>query len=434
MSVFDRLAGQEDVVTQLRAAARAARAMIVAADGTSTTGGTVAPAQQSESTSVGAPTSTLTSAGKTGKASAEMTHAWLFTGPPGSGRSVAARCFAAALQCDNADEPGCGTCDSCRAVMEDRHPDVTVVRPEGLTISVKEIRGIVTRASTFPATGHWQIVIIEDADRLTEQAGNALLKAVEEPPSHTVFILCAPSDDPQDIMLTLRSRTRHVYIRMPSTDAIAELLEREGASPEQARWAAAVSGAHIGRARALLRSEEARNRRHCILELGQATMRPGHGYDLAVRMVQDARAAAVAANKDISEQETEELRTALGAGGTGKSAAGALRGSAGALKDLADAQKRRETRMMRDSIDLSLTDLATFYRDALMQATGASVEVVHVDAQRATAAMARAFSPEALLRCIDVVMATRAEISQNVKPEVAVGGMVARISLALVAR
>jgi len=145
-------------------------------------------------------------------------------------------------------------------------------------------------------------------------------------------------------------------------------------------------------------------------------------------------AAAVAANKDISEQETEELRTALGAGGTGKSAAGALRGSAGALKDLADAQKRRETRMMRDSIDLSLTDLATFYRDALMQATGASVEVVHVDAQRATAAMARAFSPEALLRCIDVVMATRAEISQNVKPEVAVGGMVARISLALVAR
>ena len=416
MSVFDRLAGQEDVVEQLQAAAAAARQMMAdAAENTASPGANGVSGEDD------------------GVARAQMTHAWLFTGPPGSGRSIAARCFAAALQCESAAGPGCGECEVCRAVMEDRHPDVTVVRPEGLTISVKEIRGIVARASTFPATGQWQVVIIEDADRLTEQAGNALLKAVEEPPSHTVFILCAPSDDPQDIMLTLRSRTRHIYVRMPSTVAVAQLLERDGASREQARWSAAVSGAHIGRARALLNSEDARNRRRRVLELGQATAQPGRGYDLAVQMVQDARKAAAAANKALSEDETEELRTALGAGGTGKGTAGALRGSAGALKELADAQKRRETRMVRDSVDLSLTDLATFYRDALVQATGAQVEPVHVDARRVTATMGRTFSPESLLRCIDAVMAAREEIGQNVKPEVAVGGMVARISQALAA-
>lgn len=416
MSVFDRLAGQEDVVSQLQAAAAAARQMV---------------ADTAENTS--SPAESGFSGDGDEVARAKMTHAWLFTGPPGSGRSIAARCFAAALQCESTQGPGCGECEVCRAVMEDRHPDVTVVRPEGLTISVKEIRGIVARASTFPATGQWQVVIIEDADRLTEQAGNALLKAVEEPPSHTVFILCAPSDDPQDIMLTLRSRTRHIYVRMPSTEAVAQLLERDGASGEQARWSAAVSGAHIGRARALLNSEDARNRRRRVLELGQATAQPGRGYDLAVQMVQDARAAAAAANKVLSQGETEELRTALGAGGTGRGAAGALRGSAGALKELADAQKRRETRMVRDSVDLSLTDLATFYRDALVQATGARVQPVHVDARRVTATMGRKFSPEALLRCIDAVMAARVEIGQNVKPEVAVGGMVARISMALAA-
>lgn len=427
MSVFDQLAGQEEVTAQLRTAAQAARRMLAEMEAAETGQDNLFSSEGQ----AGADGSFDDIADAVNRASSEMTHAWLFTGPPGSGRSIAARCFAAALQCNDADEPGCGVCETCQDVMHDRHPDVMVVRPEGLTIQVKEIRSIVSRASTFPATGNWQIVIVEDADRLTEQAGNALLKAVEEPPSHTVFILCAPSDDPQDIMVTLRSRTRHVYVRMPTRQDVAELLLREGATQEQADWSAAVADAHIGRARALLRSPEARERRRKVLELGQLTNHPSRAYNAAVQVVQDARKAAAEANKEMSEKETDELRTALGAGGTGKGAGTAMRGTAGALKDLKDSQKRRETRMVRDSVDLSLTDLAAFYRDALVQSTGASVDLIHVDAHNVTKAFADYFSPESLLQCIDAVMATREEINRNVKPEVAVSGMVGALSEAL---
>ncbi|MFY9189857.1 MAG: DNA polymerase III subunit delta' [Lawsonella sp.] len=431
MSVFDQLAGQEDVASQLRTAAQAARRMLAELEAVESGQDSLLGALEDtlEDTAEGEAAADLAEA--IDRAGSEMTHAWLFTGPPGSGRSVAARCFAAALQCDDPTEPGCGECETCRDVMNDRHPDVMVVQPEGLTIQVKEIRSIVSRASTFPATGNWQIVIVEDADRLTEQAGNALLKAVEEPPSRTVFILCAPSDDPQDIMVTLRSRTRHVYVRMPTRKDVADLLLREGATPEQAEWSAAVADAHIGRARVLLHSEEARARRRKVLELGQLTNHPSRAYNAAVQVVQDARKAAADANKEMSEKETEELRTALGAGGTGKGAGTAMRGTAGALKELKDSQKRRETRMVRDSVDLSLTDLAAFYRDALVQATGAKVDLIHVDAHSITKAFADFFSPESLLQCIDAVMAARTEINQNVKPEMAVGGMVGAISEAL---
>ena len=119
--------------------------------------------------------------------SSAMTHAWLITGPPGSGRSVAALCFAAALQCTSEGLPGCGECRSCTTTMAGTHGDVRRVIPEGLSIGVDEMRAIVQIASRRPSTGRWQIVLVEDADRLTEGAANALLKVVEEPPPSTVF-------------------------------------------------------------------------------------------------------------------------------------------------------------------------------------------------------------------------------------------------------
>ncbi|MGH3979303.1 MAG: DNA polymerase III subunit delta', partial [Pseudonocardiaceae bacterium] len=171
-----------------------------------------------------------------------MTHAWLFTGPPGSGRSVAARAFAAALQCtEPAAGPGCGVCPACRTVLAGTHADVREVVPEGLSIGVDEMRSLVAGASRRPSAGRWQVLLIEDADRLTEGAGNALLKAVEEPPPRTVFLLCAPSDHPEDIAVTLRSRCRAVPLRTPPADAIAGVLRRrDGLDLDTAAWAASV--------------------------------------------------------------------------------------------------------------------------------------------------------------------------------------------------
>ena len=301
-----------------------------------------------------------------GEMGSSMTHSWLFTGPPGSGRSVAAQCFAAALQCTSEGTPGCGFCHACTTAMAGTHGDVRQVVPEGLSISVKEMRAIVQTAARRPSTGRWQIVVVEDADRLTEGAANALLKVVEEPPDRTVFLLCAPSVDPQDISVTLRSRCRHIHLVTPSADSIAKVLrERDGLDPADAQLAASISGGHVGRARRLATDLNAKVRRKDALDLAVAALRPATAFAAAEELVRSADAEAKEMSAARDEQETEELRTALGAGGTGKGAAGALRGSAGVLKDLEKRQKSRATRTGRDALDRALIDLAGLYRDAL---------------------------------------------------------------------
>lgn len=400
MSIFDILAGQDSVVTTLRCAQREADRIV---------------RHLSEGDS------------------SDMTHAWLFTGPPGSGRSIAARCFAAALQDPEADTPGGEDRPLVRQVMTDHHPDVMVVNPSGLSLAVGQIRDVITRAASSPSQGRWQVVIIEDADRLTEQAGNALLKAVEEPSPRTVFMLCAPSDDPGDIMVTLRSRSRHVYVPTPSREAVADILQQTGVTRERAEWAASVTNGHIGRAKHLLSSPESQERRAAVVQLGKQTLHhPSMAYNAAVTIVQNARTAAIHANKERSERETEELKVALGAGGTGKRVKKTVpRGSAGALKDLEDRQKRRNTRMMRDSIDLSLTDLVTIYRDGLMRSIGTQVPMVNVDAEEITRELGDTYTPESLLSCMEAVMKARQDIQRNVRPETAVTGMIGRIAQCL---
>ncbi|MEZ0357178.1 DNA polymerase III subunit delta' [Mycobacterium sp. ENV421] len=397
--VFTRLVGQSAVEAELVGAARAARgdsAHDVAATGT-------------------------------------MTHAWLITGPPGSGRSVAAQCFAAALQCTAEGTPGCGECRACTTTMAGTHGDVRRIIPEGLSIGVHEMRAIVQIASRRPSTGRWQIVVVEDADRLTEGAANALLKVVEEPPPSTVFLLCAPSVDPEDIAITLRSRCRHVALVTPPAGAIAQvLIDRDGLSAEEAHWAASISGGHVGRARRLATDPDARDRRSRALSLARDAATPSRAYAAAEELVATAEAEAKALNVGRDEAEADELRTALGAGGTGKGTAGTLRGSAGAIKDLERRQKSRQTRASRDALDRALIDLATYFRDALVVANGAgSVAPNHPDMAERVAALAAHASPERLLRCIEAVLECREALAINVKPKFAVDAMVATVGQAL---
>ncbi|MCU1696269.1 MAG: polymerase delta subunit [Mycobacterium sp.] len=397
--VFSRLVGQDAVEAELVAAATAAR-------GDSTH-----------------------SAMTTGN----MTHAWLITGPPGSGRSIAALCFAAALQCTSDGVPGCGECRACTTTMAGTHGDVRRIIPEGLSIGVDEMRNIVQIASRRPGTGRWQVVVVEDADRLTEGAANALLKVVEEPPPSTVFLLCAPSVDPEDIAITLRSRCRHIALVTPRVDAIAQvLIDTDGLSDADARWAASVSGGHVGRARRLATDEQARRRRERALGLARDAATPTRAYAAAEELVATAEDEAKSLTGDRNEVETEELRTALGAGGTGKGTAGALRGATGALKDLEKRQKSRHTRASRDALDRALIDLATYFRDALLVSSGAgAVAANHPDMADKVASMAAVVPPDRLLRCIEAVLECREALAVNVKPKFAVDAMVATVGQAL---
>lgn len=355
-----------------------------------------------------------------------MTHAWLFVGPPGSGRSVAASAFAAALQCPNGQ--GCGTCATCHTVNSGTHPDVQRIIPEGLSIGVDEVRRIITTASRTPTSATWQILIMEDADRLTESAANALLKAIEEPPERTVFLLCAPSDNPQELSITIRSRCRRVSLRQPPAEAIAALLqEKDGlASPEANLYAAAAQG-HIGRARRLATDDTARAKRSDVLAIPRKLTSLSACFTAAVEIIEAAEAEASDVNTDRSEAERESLELALGKGGTGKGASKASRGSAGALKDLEKRQKTRDTRAQRDSLDRALVDLAAFYRDALVAGYGSPVATIHPDMADTSRAAAGKMSPESLLRRIDAVLQCREAITRNVRPRIAVEALMTRL-------
>ena len=356
---------------------------------------------------------------------AAMTHAWLFTGPPGSGRSVAARAFAAALECP---DRGCGHCSHCHTVLSGTHADVRSVVPEGLTISVKEIRAVVQMAARRPVTGPWQIVLIEDADRLTEGASNALLKAVEEPPPRTVFLLCAPSTHPEDISVTIRSRCRVLSLRIPPASAIAEVLvRRDGIDLEMAAWAASVAAGHVGRARRLARDGQARTQRSRTLSLPGALRSMADVFTEAAELIATATGEARSVSERRDGAELEELKTALGAGGTGKGAVGAARGTAGVVKDLERRQRSRKTRTERDVLDRALVDLSGFYRDVIARGLGAQVALTNPDLERDVDVAAARFGAVGALRRLDAVLACREAIEQNVKPLIAVEAMMMKL-------
>ncbi len=354
-------------------------------------------------------------AGRHGEPGTGMTHAWLVTGPPGSGRSTAARAFAAALQCPNG---GCGECPACHTVLAGTHADVEVVNTRKLSIGVPDARALVSRAARYPSGGRWQVMVVEDADRLTDPAGNALLKAIEEPTPHTVWLLCAPAVE--DVLPTIRSRCRHLSLRTPPTEAVAEVLvRRDGVDPAMAAFAARAAQGHIGRARRLATDEDARLRRHAVLRLPLSLGELSRALQAAGDLVDAATAEANEQAATLATTEAEEMRRGLGVGPGGRQPAGA----AAALKDLEKEQKARATRTKRDSIDRALVDLAGFYRDVLAVQADAAVELVNDEMRDAVVGIARASTPESTLRRIDAILAARTAIGVNVAPLLAVEAM-----------
>jgi DNA polymerase III subunit delta' len=341
-----------------------------------------------------------------------MSHAWLFTGPPGSGRSNAGRAFAAALQCSRG---GCGVCTDCRTALSGAHPDVTLVRTEQLSIGVEEVRELVRRAAMSPTLGRYQVIVVEDADRVTERGADALLKSVEEPAARTVWILCAPTAD--DVVATIRSRCRLLNLQTPSEGAIATLLQsRDGIEPALARYAARVSQGHIGRALVLARDESARQRRAHILQIPLSLNGLGACLSAAAELVAGCTEEAAAATAALDVKERSELEEALGFGTRGAKP----RQAQAAIKDLEDQQKARAKRFQRDAIDRALTELTGCYRDVLSIQTRSGAMLVNSDLEPQIAVLARKSTPEATLRRIDTLLACRVALEGNVAPLLAV--------------
>ena len=344
-----------------------------------------------------------------------MTHAWLLTGPPGSGRSNAARAFAAALQCETG---GCGVCHDCTTTLRGLHPDVTVVATEGVFIRAETARPLVELAQRSPAQGRHRVIIIEDADRLNDTSGNALLKAIEEPAGRTVWLLCAPSQE--DVLVTIRSRCRSVALRVPPVDAVASLLvERDGIDPQVALVAARAAQSHVGIARRLARDPQARSRRSAVLGIAAKIRGVGDAVLAAGELVETAQADAKAATEERDAQERNELLRAMGAEGAA-TLPPSLRTQ---VKQLEEEQKRRATRAQRDVLDRAMVDLLSLYRDVLVVQLGADVELVNVEHEASVRALAESSTAEQTLRRMDAVGQARTRLAGNVAPLLAVEAM-----------
>lgn len=355
---------------------------------------------------------------------AGMTHAWLVTGPPGSGRSIAARAFAAALLCDE-PQAGCGQCHSCRTVLAGSHADVTTVRTEGSVILVDEARDLVSLAQRRPSVGRWRVILVEDADRLNEKSGNALLKAIEEPTARTVWLLCAPSAE--DVLITIRSRTRHLALRTPPPDDVAALLvARDGVDPTMAAFAARASQSHIGMARRLATDEQARIRRRTVVQVPLQLRSVGDAVLQAGALLAVATEEAEAGTSARDQSERADLLRALGADSGARTQPPHIRGQ---LAELEKNQKRRAKRYVGDMLDRSLIDLLSVYRDVLLLHADPTAELVNAQMRPELERLASRLTPEQALVRMEAIRETRARLLTNASPLLALESMAVALRL-----
>jgi len=358
-----------------------------------------------------------------GESGPAMTHAWLFTGPPGSGRSNAATSFAAALVCS---EGGCGECQACRNAPTGGHPDVDIVRPQGLSYGVDEARDLIKQAAMSPTMSQWHVVVVEDADRLTDQAVNVLLKAIEEPPPHTVWILCAPSAE--DVLPTILSRTRHVVLRTPPTKVVMEaLINRYGVDAAVASFAARASQGHIGRARALATDEHARLRRHEVLRIPMQLHDLPACFTHAANLLEAANLDAKSITDPLDELEQIQLRKAFGADSDMRLKGQLKRSLDSSVKQLDAQQKRRRTRTIRDQVDRALVDLLGLYRDVLLIQTSADIALINEEMRPALSQLAAQGTQQDTGRRLLAVNYTRKQIDANVTPLIALEALMVEL-------
>lgn len=352
-----------------------------------------------------------------------MTHAWLITGPPGSGRSTAAVTFASALICL---EGGCGVCHTCRTAPQGGHPDVEIIRPEGLSYGVDESRDLIQRAARSPVSSHWHAVVLEDADRMTDEAVNALLKSLEEPPPHTVWILCAPSVE--DVLPTIVSRTRHVPLRTPSTNEVAGLLvERYGVDRAIAAFAARASQGHIGRARALATDEHARTRRHEIMRVPFELHDIPSCFASAANIEAAAKDDADAICAPLEVVEVEQLAAAYGSDGEMRLKGQLKRSLDRADRELKARQKTRRNRTTRDQVDRALLDLLGLYRDVLAVQFDAVQPLINEEMRPQIVGLATATTANDTARRLLAIGRARAQIAANVQPLLALESLMVQL-------
>ena len=356
-----------------------------------------------------------------------MTHAFLLTGPPGSGRSNAAIAFAAALQCENGPGPaaGCGGCNACITTLAGSNPDVTRVSTESVQFRVKDAREMVRKSAMSPVSQRWQVIVVEDADRFNDSSGNAVLKAVEEPADRTVWVLCAPTVE--DVLPTIRSRCRLVSLSTPTAPEVADfLVRRQGVSESLASYAARASQGHIGRAKALATDEATRNRRREVVSLPARLTSIGACMQAATNLADVAKEEAEAITADLDQREKTDLDRAFGYEDKGRRP----REYASALREMTDDQKRRAKRRVLDVVDRSLMDLVSVYRDAIALASRAPGQLVNEEIRPDVEEVVRTSTPELNLRRIAWVFEAREQMLEfNVPVPLALESMMVALKV-----